>query len=454
MDKIDNKTPPNVPTLRFKEFADFWQQRTFNETFDILTNNTLSRAELNYEDGEYKNIHYGDVLIKFSAFTDVSSADVPYINDDSVPTKLCSTLLQNGDIVLADTAEDYTVGKATEVENIFENKVVSGLHTIPCRPKMRFSPRYLGYYVNSPKYHNQLIPFIQGVKVSSISKSLIKNTFISYPSLSEQSKIASFLSCLDEKIATQNKIIEDLKILKKELCNKVFGGGIFVRLGDHISEITTRNKTNTCNDVLSVSNKMGFIKQSEQFEDRTVASEDKRNYKVVTIASGHPIRLGEISTIYQPQTITQAELSDNGAYPVFGANGIIGYYHQFNHEKAQIIITCRGSTCGTVNMSAPNSWITGNSMVINVDGYESIVDKQYLFYYLKTISFKSMISGSGQPQIVRKPLVNLLISLPELNTQVKYRSIIDTINKKLVKEKDMLCRLFDLKAYLLSNLFI
>ena len=173
----------------------------------------MSRAELNYEDGEYKNIHYGDVLIKFSAFTDVSSADVPYINDDSVPTKLCSTLLQNGDIVIADTAEDYTVGKATEVENIFESKVVSGLHTIPCRPKMRFSPRYLGYYVNSPKYHNQLIPFIQGVKVSSISKSLIKNTFISYPSLSEQSKIASFLSCLDEKIETQNKIIKNKKSL-------------------------------------------------------------------------------------------------------------------------------------------------------------------------------------------------------------------------------------------------
>ena len=158
--------------------------------------------------------------------------------------------------------------------------------------------------------------------------------------------------------------------------------------------------------------------------------------------------------MYQPQTITQAELSENGDYPVFGANGIIGYYHQFNHEKAQIIITCRGSTCGTVNMSAPNSWITGNSMVINVDGYEGIVDKQYLFYYLKTISFKSMISGSGQPQIVRKPLVDLLISLPELNTQVKHRSIIDTIDKKLVKEKDMLSRLTDLKAYLLSNLFI
>lgn len=259
-----------------------WDQKSFNETFDILTNNTLSRAELNYEDGEYKNIHYGDVLIKFPAHIDTSSADVPYINDENASKKFDSALLHNGDIVFADTAEDYTVGKATEIEITAECKVVSGLHTIPCRPKMRFSPRYLGYFVNSPKYHNQLIPYIQGVKVSSISKTLIKNTTISYPSIKEQAKIASFLSCLDEKIEVQNKIIEDLKVLKKELCNKVFGKGSAVRLGDFIEEVTTRNKSNSCENVLSVSNKMGFIKQSEQFEDRTVASENKSNYKVVT----------------------------------------------------------------------------------------------------------------------------------------------------------------------------
>ena len=277
-----NETTPNVPTLRFKEYVNPWDQKSFNETFDILTNNTLSRAELNYEDGEYKNIHYGDVLIKFPAHIDTSSADVPYINDENASKKFDSALLHNGDIVFADTAEDYTVGKATEIEITAECKVVSGLHTIPCRPKMRFSPRYLGYFVNSPKYHNQLIPYIQGVKVSSISKTLIKNTTISYPSIKEQAKIASFLSCLDEKIEVQNKIIEDLKVLKKELCNKVFGKGSAVRLGDFIEEVTTRNKSNSCENVLSVSNKMGFIKQSEQFEDRTVASENKSNYKVVT----------------------------------------------------------------------------------------------------------------------------------------------------------------------------
>ena len=203
--------------MRFSEFAEQWEQKTFDETFSILSNNTLSRAELNYENGNYKNIHYGDVLIKFSAFIDVSSPDVPYINDENSSSKLDNILLQDGDIIIADTAEDFTVGKATEVENIDESKVVSGLHTIPCRPKIKFSPRYLGYYVNSPAYHNQLIPFIQGVKVCSISKALIKKTFVSFPSLSEQTKIANFLSYLDKKIETQNKIISDLKVLKKEL---------------------------------------------------------------------------------------------------------------------------------------------------------------------------------------------------------------------------------------------
>ena len=99
--------------MRFAEFTEQWEQKTFDETFSILSNNTLSRAELNYENGNYKNIHYGDVLIKFSAFIDVSSPDVPYINDENSSSKLDNLLLQDGDIIIADTAEDFTVGKAT-----------------------------------------------------------------------------------------------------------------------------------------------------------------------------------------------------------------------------------------------------------------------------------------------------------------------------------------------------
>ena len=268
--------------MRFAEFSDLWEQKQFDEVLFILANNTLSRAELNYDNGDYKDIHYGDVLIKYPAYIDVSSSDVPYINAENSSAKLNDALLQNGDVVIADTAEDFTVGKATEIENANAIKVVAGLHTIPCRPKIRFSPKYLGYYINSPAYHDQLVPFIQGVKVSSISKTHIRKTFLSFSSLLEQEKIANFLSCLDEKIQVQNKIIEDLKILKKELCNRVFSKGSAVRLSELIEEVTIRNKSNTCDNVLSVSNKMGFIKQSEQFEDRTIASENKSNYKVVT----------------------------------------------------------------------------------------------------------------------------------------------------------------------------
>ena len=122
----------------------------------------------------------------------------------------------------------------------------------------------------------------QGASIVHLHADELKKINIKYPTREEQDKIAHFIDCLDERIATQNKIIEDLKILKKELCNKVFQSFQCVRLGDYIEEITTRNRSNYCDNVLSVSNKLGFVKQSEQFEDRTIASEDKRNYKVVT----------------------------------------------------------------------------------------------------------------------------------------------------------------------------
>ena len=116
----------------------------------------------------------------------------------------------------------------------------------------------------------------------SIKDDVFLSQPISLPSAEEQTDIAVFLEKIDERIEIQNKIIEDLKILKKELCNKVFSKGTAVRLGELIEEVTVRNKSNACDNVLSVSNKMGFIKQSEQFEDRTIASENKSNYKVVT----------------------------------------------------------------------------------------------------------------------------------------------------------------------------
>lgn len=108
-----------------------WDVITFEDCFSILPNNTLSRAELNYNDGDVRNIHYGDILVKFAAVLDCAIESLPYINTEST-AKASKGFLRDGDLIMADTAEDVIVGKSTEVIGVGESKVVSGLHTIPC----------------------------------------------------------------------------------------------------------------------------------------------------------------------------------------------------------------------------------------------------------------------------------------------------------------------------------
>lgn len=196
-----------------------WEQRKLSDTLNFLSNNTLSRAELSEDTGTYKNVHYGDVLVKFGEYIDAQSTDLPYIADDEKAKKFESSKLQDGDIIIADTAEDEAVGKCVEIGNIGDLSIVSGLHTIPCRPKVKFAPAYLGFYLNSASYHDQLIPLMQGIKVTSISKSAISDTLISAPTdLSEQGKIGQFFSQLDSLITLhqreppkEDKILNDIK---------------------------------------------------------------------------------------------------------------------------------------------------------------------------------------------------------------------------------------------------
>lgn len=127
------------------------------------------------------------------------------------------------------------------------------------------------------------------------------------------------------------------------------------------------------------------------------------------------VELGEVCEMYQPKTITSKEIKSEGKYKVFGANGIIGYYDKYNHEDSEVLITCRGATCGTLNLSEPNSWITGNAMVVKPK--DNRLNKQFLFYILKNSDFKSVISGSAQPQITRTSLSPLKIPLPPIEVQ-------------------------------------
>jgi len=212
-----------IPKIRFKPYSDTWEQRKFASVFDGLQNNTLSRADLNYESGTVKNVHYGDVLIKFGDYIDAAETELPYISDDARADKFKNSFLQDGDIVIADTAEDDTVGKCTEIQGSEGLKLLSGLHTIACRPKEKYGPMFLGYYINSPAYHNQLKPLMQGIKVTSISKSALQDTDMIVPkSIEEQSKIGEYLSNLDNLITLHQRKLDKLWNTKKSMLVKMF----------------------------------------------------------------------------------------------------------------------------------------------------------------------------------------------------------------------------------------
>ena len=233
-----------------------------------------------------------------------------------------------------------------------------------------------------------------GAQHFNIGQDGLSKVKLHFPILQEQQKIADLLRLINERISTQNKIIEKLETLIKGIRNNI------------ISKI-----------------------------------------------KGDCIVLQDIADIYQPQTIASTDLTEDG-YLVYGANGIIGKYHSFNHEKEQICITCRGNTCGTVNFTEPKSWITGNAMVINTDNYAKNVNKRYLFHYLSSINFNSIISGSGQPQIVRQPLAKLKLILPVLKIQNRIAKCLDAMFVKIKNEQSFLQILQIQKSCLLSQMFI
>ena len=139
--------------------------------------------------------------------------------------------------------------------------------------------------------------------------------------------------------------------------------------------------------------------------------------------------LGEICDLYQPKTISTKEMVSDGLYDVFGANGKIGKYHSYNHEHSEILMTCRGATCGNINISTPKSWINGNAMVVHIKD-EGMLDRQFLVYSLIHIDKAHIITGAAQPQITRQTLSPLQVCFPSLSEQ---QSIVDYLDSAFAK---------------------
>ena len=211
-----------VPAIRFAGFTDPWEQRKFGDCFEFLKSNTLSRAGLNGENGTARNVHYGDILIKFGDCLDGERSDLPFITDDTVLPKFAGSILREGDVIFADTAEDEAAGKCVELRKLPKEPTISGLHTIPARPRFFFGTGYLGHYLNSDAYHRQLLPLMQGIKVISVSKAALQDTQVRFPGLSEQAAIGAALSEIDNLITLHQRKYDKLVILIKSMLEKMF----------------------------------------------------------------------------------------------------------------------------------------------------------------------------------------------------------------------------------------
>ena len=412
----------NVPKLRFKEFCGEWEEKKFDEVFSFLQNNTFSRDCLTNEKQDVQNIHYGDILVKYNDILEIDDK-IPYIKKENSLEKFNSeSYLKTGDIVIADTAEDFTVGKTIEIYNPEQKKVLSGLHTFSCRTNFDFALGYLGQYLNTEKYHSQLIPLITGIKVSSISKNSIKGTKISFPIIKEQQKIADFLSNIDKKISITEEKLDLFKDYKKGIMQKIFKQELRFKdsngndypeweekiLGNIIIKNKEKNKENKYNLVQSISNKYGFVNQDEYFEDRRVASQDLKNYYVAKnkLFAYNPSRINVGSLAYK---------EDNNI------SVISPLYVSFYSNK------------------------------------EYLIDK-FLFNWLFSLPFVKQMScsfeGSVRNNLSFETLSNFTINLPCLEEQQKIANFLSSIDNKIDNLTSELENLKEFKKGLLQQMFV
>lgn len=151
--------------------------------------------------------------------------------------------------------------------------------------------------------------------------------------------------------------------------------------------------------------------------------------------------LCELCNPKQWKTVSTSELTSTG-YPVYGANGVIGYYSNYNHYKETLLITCRGATCGTLNICKPFSYINGNAMAL--DDLSDEIDIKYLYYFLLSRGLSDTITGSAQPQIVRQSLKNVRVIYPNLDAQKRIIYVLGKVDELLSIRKQQIAKLDEL----------
>ena len=321
---------------------------------------------------------------------DIDKDNLPNIIDGNVPKNY--ELCKEGDIVFADASEDTNeVAKAVEYYNLNGKKVVCGLHTIHGRDnKNKTVVGYKGYAFSSMSFHHQIRRIAQGTKIYSINSKNFSECYVGIPSKDEQQKIADLLRLIDERIATQNKIIDKLQSLIKGISQKI------VRF----------NKPN--------------------------------------------VRLSEC-LVCKSSTLQESDVYEQGTYPVYGANGIVGYLDNYNTEGEAVYIIKDGSGVGTVSYVTGKCSATGTLNTLQAkDGYSL----QYLYYLLKVFNFEPYKTGMAIPHIYFKDYGKAKIFCPSYTEQLRYARLLSAIDNKLSIEQNILTGLTLQKQCLLRQMFI
>ena len=213
----------NAPNLRFPEFQGEWEMCKVSDLLDFYSTNSLSWDKLEYGTDAIQNLHYGLIHVGLPTMVNLSKDKLPNIVSGNTPKNY--VLCQEGDVAFADASEDTNeVAKAIEFYNLNGKDVICGLHTIHGRDNQQKTVvGYKGYAFSSTAFHHQIRRIAQGTKIYSINSKNFSECHIGIPSKEEQNKIATLLRLIDERIATQNKIIDKLQSLIKGIRNDVFG---------------------------------------------------------------------------------------------------------------------------------------------------------------------------------------------------------------------------------------
>ena len=390
----------NVPPLRFPEFHGEWEEHGLSEYLDFK--NGLNPDSKRFGKG-----------IKFISVMDI--LDNPVITYDCIrasvqatDAEMSSFSVEYGDILFqrsSETLED--VGRA----NVYiDDKVaVFGGFVIRGKKKANYNPLFFRYLLSSPYARKRIIPMGAGAQHFNIGQEGLSKVLLNFPSIEEQTKIASLLHLLDERIATQSKLIEDLKKLKSAIIEIEYTPNTKTTspIGDVIEQISKRNKNNAIQNVLSVSNRQGFIKQSEQFENRNVASEDTSNYKIV-------------------------EQNDFAFNPARINVGSIARLTTFEKGIVSPMYVCFRT--------------------------QENVAPEYIDYFFESKHFyceiQKRLEGSVRQCLSFEGLCNIPLSLPSFEIQQRIGKRIFTLEQKIKMETDLLELLNKQKQYLLRQMFI